>query len=235
MKPIIGIIEWPYLDMNDKYIYEVVTPIVEWVVRSGGRPIGIFPSNIEQFYDKRLSEISPLTELEHKDLMESVSMCDAIIKPGGNKTYNHERQIYEYCFKENIPYLGICAGMQMMAAYGSEKMFNVKNDSNITHFTQDLSAHKVLIQELTLLKKILQKDELIVNSRHNYHISNSGIQRVGALAEDGVIEAIESPICDFHLGLQWHPEDFPKDDENSQIIFGELIERAKHYSKIKNI
>lgn len=233
MKPIIGVIEWPYLDKDGDYIYEIPTQIVEWIIRSGGRPLGIFPSNIEQFYDKKLTEIPPLTEFEHKDLVESVSLCDAIIKPGGNKTYNHERQIYEYCYKNNIPYLGICAGMQMMAAYGSEKMTNVKNDSNINHRSDDLYAHKILIQELTLLKKILKKDEIFVNSRHNYHISNSGIQNVSARAEDGVIEAIESPTCDFHLGVQWHPESLPKDDENSQIIFGELVEHAKHYQKIK--
>ena len=91
MKPIIGVIEWPYLDKDGDYIYEIPTQIVEWIIRSGGRPLGIFPSNIEQFYDKKLTEIPPLTEIEHKDLVESVSLCDAIIKPGGNKTYNHER------------------------------------------------------------------------------------------------------------------------------------------------
>ena len=51
----------------------------------------------------------------------------------------------------------------------------------------------------------------MVNSRHNYHIPNSGCQ----------------------IGVQWHPELLPKDDENSQIIFGELIEHAKQYHKNK--
>ena len=73
----------------------------------------------------------------------------------------------------------------------------------------------------------------MVNSRHNYHIPNSGCQKISAVDEDNVIEAIESPINDFQIGVQWHPELLPKDDENSQIIFGELIEHAKQYHKNK--
>ena len=229
MKPVIGIVEWPYLDKDNDYIYEVMTPIIEWVVRSGGRPIGIFPSNIDNFYDKGIYDIPALTEIEQQDLQESILLCDAIIKPGANKTYNHERQIYDFCHQSNIPFLGICAGMQMMSAYGTEKMANIKNDSNVNH----RENHKILIQELTLLKKILNKNEIMVNSRHNYHIPNSGCQRISALAEDGVIEAVESPINDFQIGVQWHPELLPKEDENSQILFGELIEHAKQYHKKK--
>ena len=228
-RPVIGIVEWPYLDKDNDYIYEVMTPIIEWVVRSGGIPIGIFPSNIDNFVDKDIYEIPVLTEIEQKNLYSSLSMCDAIIKPGATKTYNHERQIYDFCHQENIPFLGICAGMQMMAAYGTERMANVKNDSNVNHKSKDMYSHKILIKELTLLKKILNKDEIMVNSRHNYHIPNSGCQKISAVAEDNVIEAIESPINDFQIGVQWHPELLPKDDENSQIIFGELIEHAKSY------
>lgn len=53
MKPIIGIVEWPYSDKDGDPIYEVMLSVVEWVIRSGGRPIGIFPSNIEDFINKR--------------------------------------------------------------------------------------------------------------------------------------------------------------------------------------
>lgn len=232
MKPIIGIVEWPYLDKDNDYIYEVLTPVIEWVIRSGGRPLGIFPSNIDAFVDKRLIEMTPLSEVEHKDLIESIKLCDAIIKPGATKIYDYERKIYEHCYKENIPYLGICAGMQLMAAY-KNNIQNEKNNSDVIHNVKETYSHKVLIQELTLLKKILSKEEIMVNSRHNYHIISSGCQNISALALDNTIEAIESPLHDFHIGVQWHPELLPKEDENSQIIFGELIESAKIYNKIK--
>lgn len=80
---------------------------------------------------------------------------------------------------------------------------------------------------------MLNKDEIMVNSHHNYHIKDSGVQKISEYAPDGIIEAIESDNCDFHIGLQWHPELAPKEDEVSQIIFGELVENAKKYKLTK--
>ncbi len=233
MKPIIGIVEWPYSDKDGDSIYEVMLPVVEWVIRSGGRPIGIFPSNIEDFINKKIKDIPLLSEIEQKDLYDSLSMCDAIIKPGALRIYEHERLIYKYCHDNNVPYLGICAGMQLMASYNKEKITNEKNDSTINHSSKELYAHKVLLQELSLLRKMLNKDEIMVNSHHNYHIKDSGVQRISGYAPDGVIEAIESDKCAFHIGLQWHPELAPKEDEVSQIVFGELVEHAKKYKLTK--
>lgn len=233
MKPIIGIVEWPYLDKDGDTIYEVMLPIIEWVIRSGGRPIGIFPSNIDDFINKKVKDISLLSEIEQKELNESLSMCDAIIKPGALKIYGHERLIYKYCHDNNVPYLGICAGMQIMASYNKDKITNEKNDSYIKHSSKELYAHKVLLKKLSLLGKMLNKDEIMVNSHHNYHIKDSGVQKISGYAPDGIIEAIESDNCDFHIGLQWHPELAPKEDEVSQIIFGELVENAKKYKLTK--
>ena len=233
MKPIIGIVEWPYLDKDGDIIYEILTPVVEWIVRSGGRPIGIFPSQIEDFVNKRLREIPELTEIEHKELKESIDLCDGIIKPGALKIYGYERKIYEYCYEQDIPYLGICAGMQNMAYYGSDNIQNERNNSEVPHYSKENYSHRITLEEATLLKRILQTEEIMVNSRHNYHITDSGIHVVSGKAEDGVIEAIESPNKHFHLGVQWHPELLPKEDINSQIIFGELIEASKQYQKRK--
>lgn len=233
MKPIIGIIEWPYHDLDNDSIYEILTPIIEWVNRSGGRPIGIFPTQVDGFLYKRFVDMKQMSELEQQELKETVQMCDAIIKPGALKIYPHERLIYDYCLEEGIPYLGICAGMQLMASYGKDMVKNVKNETEIIHHSKEDYIHSVKICDDTLLKNILNKDEIMVNSRHNYHIENSGIQIPCAYADDGVIEAIESSKNLFHLGVQWHPELLPREDENSEIIFGELVEAAKTYQKRK--
>ena len=54
MKPIIGIVEWPYVDKDGDLIYEVVNPIVEKISKYGGIPIGIFPTQVEDFQNKKL-------------------------------------------------------------------------------------------------------------------------------------------------------------------------------------
>lgn len=232
MKPIIGIVEWPYKDIDNDIIYEVLTPVIEWIVKSGGRPIGIFPTMIEDYVNKRLREIREMTDMEIRDLQDSVSMCDAIIKPGALKIYNHERKIYDYVLKHDIPYLGICAGMQIMAYHNSANVQNEKNDSHIIHHSNDTYAHNILIRKNTKLYEILKKDEIAVNSRHNYHIKDTNM-KISALAEDGIIEAIEAPNSSFNLGVQWHPELLPNDDENSNLLFDRFIEEAKRYRKRK--
>ena len=233
MKPIIGIVEWPYFDQDGDKIYEVLNNIVEWIIRSGGRPIGIFPTQIENFTGKRLSSISPMTDYEWDDLKDSLNLCSAIIKPGALKIYSHERLIYGYCLEKNMPYLGICAGMQLMAFHNKGNIENVlNNNSAIEHASKNLYyAHDVIIEPNTQLRRIIGKDSIEVNSKHRYHIPDSGINRVSAYSLDGIIEAIENPTCDFNIGLQWHPELLPENDPNSQKIFGEFIEAAKVYQK----
>lgn len=224
MKPIIGIVEWPYKDEDGDLIYEVPNNIVEKISKHGGIPVGIFPTQIEDFQNKRLSEIDELTFIEKQDLIESLDRVDAIIKPGALKIYGYERYIYDYAFNKDIPYLGICAGMQMMAGYQNNKYNNVKNETDIHHSKEEY-AHTLRILKDTLLYNILKEEEIMVNSRHRYHIANPGINEVNAVSEDGIIEGIENRDKLFHLGVQWHPENL--NDENTNKIFDEFIESAK--------
>ena len=224
MKPIIGIVEWPYKDEDGDLIYEVPNNIVEKISKHGGIPVGIFPTQIEDFQNKRLSEIDELTFIEKLDLQETLDRVDAIIKPGALKIYGYERYIYDYAFNKDIPYLGICAGMQMMAGYQNNKYNNVKNETDIHHSKEEY-AHTLRILKDTLLYNILKEEEIMVNSRHRYHIESAGINEVNALSEDGIIEGIENRDKLFHLGVQWHPENL--NDLNTNKIFDEFIESAK--------
>ena len=233
MKPLIGIVEWPYLDQDNDKIYEILTPIVEWIVRSGGRPIGLFPTQIDEFVDKRIPDINKMNEIELKEVKETIMMCDGIIKPGATKIYPHENKIYEYAYDENIPYLGICGGMQIMRNHNIQYKPNIKNDSNIIHHKREGYAHTVSIVPDTRLYSIIHLENIEVNSRHNYHIPDAGLKTVTAYASDGVIEALEDDTKLFNIGVQWHPELLPEDDINSINLFGEFIESAKVYKKHK--
>ena len=220
MKPIIGIVEWPYLDKDSDEIYEVSTNIVNKVIDAGGVPIGIFPTKSENFISKNNSEIDSLTADESHELLSVLDRVDAIIKPGALRIYNYEKFIYRYTVVKNIPYLGICAGMQLMT--------DSENEPVIGH--KDVS-HKVRIYRGTLLSSILQRDEIEVISKHRYRVSDSGVNNVSAKSYDGTIEALENPKCLYNLGLQWHPE--LDNTDSTERIFSSLVEKAKVYRKIK--
>ncbi|MCQ2570394.1 MAG: gamma-glutamyl-gamma-aminobutyrate hydrolase family protein, partial [Limosilactobacillus sp.] len=50
--------------------------------------------------------------------------------------------------------------------------------------------------------------------------------KVSAWADDQVVEAIESVDSDQILAVQWHPENMYKHNEESQLLFKNLIERS---------
>lgn len=235
MKPTIGIVEWPYLDKDDDHIYEVMSDIINWVNYMGGSPIGIFPTQKVDFVSKKLADIPVISGEESMDLVNLIYMCDAIIKPGATRIYEHERTIYGHAARMNVPFLGICAGMQIMAAH-NQQLNNVpvpEKDGLHIYVEHSHAKHSVNINPNSRLHDILKKDSIEVESRHRYQIASPGIQRVSAVAKDGVIEAIENPNCYYHIGVQWHPELEPFDNVDSQNIFGSLVERAKVYSKRK--
>ena len=120
--------------------------------------------------------------------------------------------------------------MTLFTVYYSSKDYvrNVKIESDINHRVRDEGyVHSVKITD-GKLKEIVGKDEMMVSSKHSYMIEDAGIHKICAVAEDGVIEAIEDTDCDFNIGLQWHPEMIP-DDENSIKIFEAFAESARKY------
>ena len=226
MKPIIGVVEWPYVDKDEDVIFEVPTPICNKIIEHGGIPVGLFPTISADFQSR---EIPELEQSEIYDLHRIISQCDAIIKPGAIRIYNYERLIYDYAVCQDMPFLGICAGMQLMAHYGKSKIsHNIRNTSNINHHQKETYAHEIFIEQGSLLSKVLDKPVVLVNSKHNYHIQDSGILKTSAHSFDGYIEAIENPKCTFQLGVQWHPELIQ--DENSDKLFDTFIESAKRYT-----
>ena len=230
MKPIIGIVEWPYDDIDGDKIYEVPNEIVEKVSSAGGIPIGIFPTQICKFQDTKLADIPPLSKIEKSDIISAINMCDAIIKPGTLKVYEFDKFIHDYTVVRDMPYLGICGGMQLMT-YPSGKLKSTHPNEPVCnldmHKSKEKYAHSVNIKINSKLYDILKTDRILVNSQHRYRIVDSNDCFVSAIADDGTIEAIEIKGKSFQIGVQWHPEKL--NDQNSEMLFNNLIEEANVY------
>lgn len=233
MKPKIGIIEWPYVDKDDDRIYEIAHSMVNWINRSGGQPIGIFPSQDIFYHDTPGLEIPELTSSEKQDIIDSISMCDAIVKPGALRIYNYERFIYEYCVENDIPFLGTCAGMQLMATTMDSEIKMERIGTNV-HMSKEPYVHLVKLLTDSKLYEIIGQEKFMVGSVHNYMVPNTQYHNIAGYSDDGIIEAIENPNMTFGIGVQWHPENEPADDIVSQKLFQSLIEHADGYSRKRN-
>lgn len=223
-KPIIGIVE--YLNDSDEKNLKPLVPLVKSILSAGGLPMGIFVTLTNDLSDQELT----LDENEKQEIIEYIDACDAIIKPDALKLFSIDRFIYNYTIEKNIPFLGIGSAIKIMASHRKNAIQSIEIEENKLNHKVDDYNH---VHEVNLLpgklKKALNKETIMVSSNHSYRIPNGGINILSARSEDGVIEAIENRDCDFNIGLQWHPELMPE-DENSKIIFKTFVDAADNYS-----
>jgi putative glutamine amidotransferase len=98
----------------------------------------------------------------------------------------------------DLQVLGVCRGSQLLTvAAGGSLHQHVEN-----HVVQ---KHPVTVSPGSLLGHI-EGPPLYVNSLHHQAAADLGYLQAIAVAEDGTVEAVQSPRHTFVLGLQWHPE-----------------------------
>lgn len=163
---------------------------------------------------------------------------------------NAERDLPELllarlAYDRQIPMLGICRGIQILAAALGGKVHQdigrALGTQNLIKHSQNLdrssASHLVHIEPGSLLQGILQKETLPVNSFHHQAVSEPGEHFVVcARSADGVIEAIESSEHKSILGVQWHPECFIlKQDDCMMPIFEWLTREARSFSSAKRM
>ena len=109
-KPIIGIVSKHYATYQsirtDTFIRDEVKQAI-W--DNGGIAIGILPTELKINYCGDKWE-DCLSKEEKENLITEIKLCDGIILQGGVETDNYEIIIAKYCYDNDIPILGICAG-----------------------------------------------------------------------------------------------------------------------------
>ena len=224
--PIIGIISNPYFDYDKSEVAQVSANVVNFVNSVGATPISILPTNVDEFHKSDKSNLKKPTIEELEKLKNVLRMCDGIIKPGSYFFFPYQEEIYKYSLRYNIPYLGICNGLQLMSRC-IDKSKMERNNSDIYHTS---TFHEVDIEKNSLLYKIIGKDKIVVRSFHNYHVPSTTHFLVNARSSDGYIEGMENTDSLFNLGVQWHPE-ANLHDEDSVKLFESFIDAAKVYVK----
>lgn len=131
-----------------------------------------------------------------------------------------------------IPVLGICRGMQVMAVHAGGTL-----DQHVPDLV-DHEAHSpggdvygrtsIKVAEGSHLAALLGATSPVACHHHQAVRTHPGLTPV-AWAEDGVLEAIEDPSHPFRVAVQWHPEiDAAAADTG---VFAGLVKAAEKYSR----
>lgn len=136
--------------------------------------------------------------------------------------------------QRDLPVLGICGGAQAInVALGGSLYQDIATQIQDAAEHQQSSkketgGHQIQIQPGTQLQKIVKQQTLEVNTTHHQAVNRLGKGLVvNAIAEDGLIEGIESSRHSFILGLQWHPEVLAAKNLYQRRIFSFFIDVCK--------
>ena len=143
-----------------------------------------------------------------------------------------------------IPVLGICRGIQVLAAALGGKLYQdikTQHDAPCIEHSQSkargLPSHEVTIEKDSLLYSLMGSETLAVNSFHHQAVKEvpEGF-RVTARSKDGIIEGMESTAFRPILGVQWHPECFILENDRTMMpIFSWLREQAALFRRAKQL
>ena len=182
--------------------------------------------------------------------------CQGILVPGGFGDRGIEGMICaaNYARVNNIPYLGICLGMQIAVIEFARNVLNMEN-ANSTEFdlevkypvialmpdqfgnilggTMRLGAYPCKIKEGTMMHKCYGQLNIAERHRHRYEFNNdyrqqmidAGLTIAGTSPDDKLVEAVEVAENKFYVGVQYHPE-FKSRPNRANPIFKGFIEAA---------
>jgi putative glutamine amidotransferase len=142
---------------------------------------------------------------------------------------DYEIELTRRAAEADVPLLAICRGIQVLnVARGGTLIQHIPDQvgATLNHALREppyALAHDIWVASGTILERLMRHrldgDAVAVNSRHHQALKGIGDGLVvAATAPDGVVEAVEDPGRRFHVGVQWHPENFYRTGEFRAIF-----------------
>jgi putative glutamine amidotransferase len=237
MKPLIGI----NLDISagPPVQARIRATYYESILAAGGIPLLIppMPDDVLEVLLPKLGGLLLIGGLDYCPTLYGEEPCETVELTHPERQDFDIRLVQRTIKDMDIPILGICAGCQVLnISLGGSLIQDIAKEipaSEVNHrgnsHSGAICTHTVEIEPASRLAKIYKNLRVDVPTRHHQAVKNIGRGLVAvARAEDGVIEAVESPNHRFLMGVQWHPE---RDFEGNEPLFREFVTQSAAFSK----
>ena len=202
---------------------------------------------------------SKLEDKNCKELLKDIN--GIIVAPGfGSRAIEGKIKAVEYARVKQIPFLGICLGMQCAVIEFARNVLNMKNahsteiDSKSKYpvismmeeqkqlekmgGTMRLGSYQCDIEKNTLLHQIYSVKTIHERHRHRFEFNNqfkkefesNGMIFSGKNLKNNLMETIEIPSHPWFIGVQYHPE-YKSTVENPHPIFLGLIQAGLNHAE----
>ena len=158
-----------------------------------------------------------INPLEYNDTA-NIKVCDTI----NFSRDTLERKLFDFAFKNKLPLVGVCRGMQMMnVASGGSLYGDIPSEigTTVIHRNNGEVMHEIALScsnpYYTNLIFPLHKDTFLVNSWHHQGLKDiSENLRIIARSYDSLPEAtvMDTSVHPFMIAVQFHPERLGKDN-----------------------
>lgn len=197
---------------------------------------------------------------------EKVGGMDAIlVAPGfGERGLEGKIQAIKYAREHNVPFFGICLGMQMCVVEFARDVLGLKDaasaemnpstpdpvidlmedqkSTTIKGGTMRLGAYDCQLDKNSLAYEIYGKELISERHRHRYEFNGhyltrmeaAGLKASGRNPETGLVEIVEIPTHPFFIGVQFHPE-LKSTPEVPQPIFVAFVKAALDYRRQRGL
>lgn len=196
--------------------------------------------------------------ITEENVQEKLSGLDGLLVAPGFGYRGVEGKIIavKYARENNLPFFGICLGMQMATIEFARNVLNMPSaDSTemnpdtecpvidmmeeqkkitIKGGTMRLGAFPCHIKENTLAYRIYGQSDISERHRHRWEFNSDylsqfeegGMIASGINTQTGLVEILELPNHPFFIGVQYHPE-LKSTVENPHPLFVEFIKAAR--------
>ena len=176
--------------------------------------------------------------IDEEQIKNEISKLDGIlVAPGfGSRGVEGKIDAIKCAREENIPFFGICLGMQMAVIEFARNVIGLKeanstemiettsepvialmeNQKNIVNKggTMRLGSWECKIEKNTKIHDIYNSETIFERHRHRWELNDDytddfkkkGLKLSGINPETGLVEIIELPSNDWFIGVQFHPE-----------------------------
>ncbi|MDB2493136.1 CTP synthase [Flavobacteriaceae bacterium] len=236
-----------YVELQDSY-----KSILESFIHAGAA--NEVKVRVESIHSEYLQPENIASKLSHLD--------GVLVAPGfGERGIEGKIEAIRYVREHQIPFFGICLGMQMATiefsrnVLGLEQANSSEMDPQTPHpvidimeaqkkvtekgGTMRLGAWNCDLLEHTKIASVYKTTSIMERHRHRYEfnntyktqLENAGMKATGFNPETGLVEVIEIPSHPWFVGVQYHPE-YKSTVANPHPLFLAFIKSAlKHKTK----